>query len=303
MRSRSSIEIRRCRPLLGTFVEIAALGAKAADLERGIDAAFAVVEKVCRLMSYHDPQSDVSRMNREAFPKSVVVDPWTWQVLRAAQQFALESNGAFNICIAPVLIRWRYLPNLGYHVDRAATWRHIFLRKNCRVFFCRPLIIDLGGIAKGFAVDRAVDALEENGVESAIVNAGGDLRVFGSTSQIVHLRDPSDPGRIVGAVRLRERAMATSGIYFSERNFARHRVSPIIDGRTGRPSCMPISVSVAAPDCMTADALTKIVFTSREKAARLLARHRADALLLERKGAPSWMFNSSCGTRDQTRSN
>src|ERR1043166_8836808 len=121
MRSRSSIEIRRCRPLLGTFVEIAAFGGKAPDLERGIDAAFAAVQRVCHLMSYHDPQSDVSRMNREAFPKSVVVDPWTWQVLRAAQQFAQESNGAFNICIAPVLIRWHYLPSLGYQTHRAAT--------------------------------------------------------------------------------------------------------------------------------------------------------------------------------------
>ena len=83
MKSCSNIEIRRCRPLLGTFVEVAAFGRKAADLERGIDAAFTTIEKVCCLMSYHDPQSDVSRMNREAFPKSVVVDPWTWQVLHS----------------------------------------------------------------------------------------------------------------------------------------------------------------------------------------------------------------------------
>jgi FAD:protein FMN transferase len=180
MRSHSNIEIRRCRPLLGTFAEVAAFGRKAADLERGIDAAFAAVEKVCRLMSYHNPQSDVSRMNREAFPKSVVVDPWTWRVVQAAQQFAEESDGTFNITITPSLISWRYLPRLGYRFDRAATWRHIFLRENHRVFFCPQLIVDLGGIAKGFAVDRAVDALKENGVENGIVNAGGDLRVFGT---------------------------------------------------------------------------------------------------------------------------
>lgn len=301
MKSRSSIKIRRCRPLLGTFVEVAASGRKAADLERGIDAAFGNVEKVCRLMSYHDPQSDVSRMNREAFPKSVVVNPWTWQVLQAAQQFAEQSDGAFNISIAPSLVSWCYLPKLGYRVDHAATWRHIFLRKNHRVFFSRQLVIDLGGIAKGFAVDRAVDALKENGVESGMINAGGDLRVFGPASQIVHLRHPCDPTRIGGAVRLRERAMATSGIYFSARDLGRHRVSPIIDGRTGRPSRISISVSVAAMDCMTADALTKIVFAWREKAAPMLGRHRADAVLLERDGTPSWMFHSSCDTRDPTR--
>ena len=102
-------------------MEVAAFGRKAADLERGIDAAFTTIEKVCCLMSYHDPQSDVSRMNREAFPKSVVVDPWTWQVLHAAQQFAEQSDGAFNISIAPSLVSWSYLPSLGYRVDHAVS--------------------------------------------------------------------------------------------------------------------------------------------------------------------------------------
>ena len=93
MKSRSNIEIRRCRPLLGTLFEIAALGRNAVQLERAINAAFSNVAKVHRLMSYYDPRSDVSHMNREAFPKSVNVHPWTWRVLEVAQQFARESNG------------------------------------------------------------------------------------------------------------------------------------------------------------------------------------------------------------------
>jgi thiamine biosynthesis lipoprotein len=301
MRSHSSIEIRRCRPLLGTFVEVAASGKKPAELNRAIDVAFASAEKVHRLMSYHDPQSDVSRMNREAFPKGVLVDPWTWRVLQAAQKFAQESEGTFSIAIAPSLVDWRYLPRHGYRFDRAATWRHIFLCKNYRIFFSRQLIVDLGGIAKGFAVDQAVAALKENGVESGIVNAGGDLRVFGPAPQIVHLRHPSQPMQMGGAVRLRERAMATSGIYFSRRICRGHAVSPLIDGRKGSASRRLISVSVAAADCMTADALTKIVFASREAATPLLKRHRADALLLEREGSPCWILHSSCGTGDRTR--
>jgi FAD:protein FMN transferase len=301
MKSCSSIEIRRCRPLLGTFVEIAVSGTNAADLERGIAAAFASVEKVHRLMSYHDPRSDVSRINREAFPESVTVHPWTWQVLETAQQFARESDGAFTIAIAPVLACWRYLPQCGYRFDRAATWRDIFLRKSCRVSFRRRLAIDLGGIAKGFAVDRAVAALKERSIQNGIVNAGGDLRAFGPAPQIVHLRLPSDPVRMGGAVRLRERAMATSGIYFSKRRFEGRSVGPMIGGRTGRSLRRLTSVSVAAADCMTADALTKVVFALRENAAPLLALYRADALLLQHDGVPSWMFHSSCDTRDRTR--
>jgi thiamine biosynthesis lipoprotein len=294
MKSRSNIEIRRCRPLLGTLVEIAAMGSNEVQVEGAINAAFASVAKVHRLMSYYDPRSDVSHMNREAFPKSVIVHPWTWRVLDAAQQFARESNGAFSVTIAPILAGWRYLPRQRYRADAIATWRDIFLRKNCRVFFRRQLTVDLGGIAKGFAVDRAVEVLKRNRVMAGIVNAGGDLRVFGLASQLVHLRHPKQPNRAAGAVRLRERAIATSGIYFARTKNRGRCVSPILDARTGRAECELISVTVGAANCMTADALTKVVFALRERAAPLLAQYSADALLLEQDGGPSWMFHPTC---------
>jgi len=115
------------------------------------------------------------------------------------------------------------------------------------------------------------------------------------------VRHPVEPTRIAGAVRLRERAMATSGIYFERRKYRGKYVGPILDGRTSQSACELISVSVAAAECLVADALTKIVFALREKAAGLLAQYHADALLLECDGAPSWMFHSPCDTRDQTR--
>ena len=135
---------------------------------------------------------------------------------------------------------------------------------------------------------------------AGIVNAGGDLRVFGSASQIVHLRHPAQPNRAAGAVRLRERAIATSGIYFARTKNRGRCVSPMLDGRTSRAACDLISVTVGAANCMTADALTKVVFALREQAAPHLARYSADALLLEQNGAPSWMFHSTCDTSRQT---
>ena len=300
MRTTRQIEIRRCRPLLGTFVEIAISGSGAACLKRAIDAAFAAIEQVHRLMSFHDPHSDVSRMNRDAFPKSVIVHPWTRKVLEAAQRLARESNGVFDIAVARLLAKRGYLPTPEYQPDHAATWRDIFLRKHGRVFFRRQLAIDLGGIAKGFAVDRAVDVLKYNGIGSGIVNAGGDLRVFGPESQLVHVRHPAQPSRAASAVRLRDRAMATSAIYFSRRKSGGHNVSPILDGRTGRATRDFMSVTVGAADCMTADALTKIVFALREQAAPLLARYSADAFLLEQNGVPSWMFHPTCHASRQT---
>ncbi len=292
MKSPSNIEVRRCRPLLGTFVEITARGHDERLLGRGIEAGFAAIATVHRLMSFHDRLSDVSRMNRDAFPKGVKVHPWTWQVMKASKRFAEESHGAFDITVAPWLTKWNYLPRRGYQFSPIASSRDIFLRRNYEVFFQRDLIVDLGGIAKGFAVDRAADALKENGIECGLVNAGGDLRAFGLAARLIHLRSPTDPTRVAGAVRLRERAMATSGTYFERRRYRGEYVTPLLDGRTGQSGRELLSVSVAAAECMAADALTKIVFVMREKAAVLLSQYHADAVLLERNGAPSWMFNS-----------
>jgi FAD:protein FMN transferase len=296
MRSRSSVEIRRCRPFLGTFVDIACQAAPA-DVNR----AFAVIEKVHRLMSFHDRQSDVSRINRNAFYRPVRVHAWTWRVLKSAQEFSRKSDGVFDVTIARQLVKWDYLPGL-YNPNRGSgNWRDIVLDDQCRIRFRRPVIIDLGGIAKGFAVDRAVEALKDNGVTAGIVNAGGDLRTFGSASHLIHVRHPAKPAGVAGALRLRERAMATSGTYFECRDRHAPYVSPLVDGRTGQSAGEILSVSVAAAECITADSLTKIVFVLRQKAAGLLAEYLADALLLEHDGAPSWMFQSLCDTRDRTR--
>ena len=271
-------EVRRARPLLGTFVEIAAQGSDETKLHRAIDEAFAAVCQVHRLMSFHDPESDVSRMNRHAFPRSVIVHPWTWQVLKAGREFSRESDGAFDITVASLLTRWNYLPRPGYHLNTRSTWRDILLRKNCRVFFRRQVMVDLGGIAKGFAVDRAVEALIAAGARSGIVNAGGDLRVFGPEPRVVQIRHPREPAHIGRTILVRESSVATSALYYNERD--RGRTSPLVDGRTHRPALGDVSVSVYAPDCMTADALTKIVFAMREGARQILDRHQAGSFLL-----------------------
>jgi thiamine biosynthesis lipoprotein len=291
--------VRRARPSLGTFVEITARGDDETKLHDAVDRAFNAIARVGRQMSFHQSDSDVSRINREAFQRKVTVDPLTWRVLRAAQKLSHETDGIFDITVARKLMQWKYLPRRYPDVSEG-NWRDIILEKNYTVRFQRRLIVDLGGIAKGFAVDRAVKALKCAGVASGVVNAGGDLRVFGSKSELVHLRHPTEPMRVAGAISLRQRSLATSGIYFTQKRRGRAVVSPLLDGRTCRSSRRLISISVAAPVCMIADALTKIVFVLREKAAPLLARHHADALLLERDGAPSWMFCSSCNTNDRT---
>src|SRR2546430_8964442 len=100
----ASSEVRRARPLLGTFVDITAQGADETDLHRAIDRAFATIQRVDRLMSFHDPGSDVSGINRNGFPKGVIVHPWTWRVLKSAREFSRNSGGIFDITTARQLV-------------------------------------------------------------------------------------------------------------------------------------------------------------------------------------------------------
>ena len=298
MKTNAQTEFRRCRPLLGTFVDIQAFGTNSAELKSAVEAAFLAIAQVHRLMSFHDLESDVSRMNREAYRKAVHVHPLTWRVLKSAQEFSRNSDGIFDITMAGQLVKWRFLPRYDTHFGKGS-WRDIILKPPGDVQFGRPLLIDLGGIAKGFAVDRAVSVLKRNRVVAGIANAGGDLRVFGSASQLVHLRHPAQPNRAAGAVKLRERAIATSGIYFNRTRNRGRSISPILDGRTGGAACDLISVTVAASNCMTADALTKVVFALRERAVPLLRRYSADALLLEQDSGTSWRFHPTCDTSRQ----
>lgn len=275
------VELRRARPLLGTFVEITVQAGDEARARSALASAFAAITEVQRLMSFHEAESDVSRLNRDAFRRPVLVREWTWRVLARAQKFAFSSNGAFDITVASLLSQWSYLPK-SYRTDKAATFRDIVLESGSRVRFTRKLAIDLGGIAKGFAVDCAIESLIGAAVEGGIVNAGGDLRVFGNRPQRIYLRQATNPGLAAAVVHLQNRALATSGIYFSRKMHRRVLVSPLIDGRTRKPLTENISVAVSALDCLTADALTKVLLARGASCGALLHAHKAEAVILER---------------------
>src|SRR5579872_3587135 len=141
----ASNRIRRARPLLGTFVEIEAAGPAQAEVVGAIDAAFNAVSGVHRLMSFHEPDSDVSRLNREAFDRPVKVHEWTFAVLEASVELHRQSNGLFDVTVAPVLQRMGLLPR--YHDDASAdrtTFRAVELLEGRMIRFReRHVKIDL----------------------------------------------------------------------------------------------------------------------------------------------------------------
>jgi FAD:protein FMN transferase len=281
--------IRRLRPLLGTFVEVAAAGAGAPDMEAAVEAAFAAIGTVHRLMSFHDEASDVSCLNRGAFDAAIQVHPWTFQVLETALDLSRRSNGMFDIRVAPALQKLGLLPYHGGDLpeDAPLTSGHgeIALLAGQRVrFHDRTTRIDLGGIAKGFAVDRAIDVLRAYGMPSGFVNAGGDLAAFGQRGLVVTVRDPACPSRALCQVELRDGALASSGAGFDPLQSLDATRPMVIDPASGEPVHAVIGASVRAPSCLLADALTKIVMTGAEASAPLLRQFGASALFVAADG-------------------
>jgi FAD:protein FMN transferase len=289
--------IRRKQPLLGTFVEIAAAGAARGDLQEAVDDAFAAVADVHRLMSFHDPQSDVSRLNREACAGAVSVHAWTYQVLEAAIELNRESSGAFDMTVAPLLQQRGLLPRgagaPAPAAERTTAVGAVELLGHCWVRYRHPgITIDLGGIAKGFAVDRALDALRARGLVRGLVNAGGDLAAFGPEPELVHMRHPANAGRVLGWAVMSNAALASSGRTFDLLQFAEAGDCAVFDPITRKPVDGIVGATVRAPCCMIADALTKVVMIAGEAAENLLQRYRASALFVLESGdvwiTPDW---------------
>jgi thiamine biosynthesis lipoprotein len=237
----------RCRPLLGTFVEIVA------DMPEAIDLAFAAVAHVHGLMSAHLVDSELSQINRFAHLRPVPVTAWTQAVLTRALHWSGFSGGSFD-CVragAAALTSGRLPRHPDQPVPSARGWQAIHIADQT-IRLDEPACLDLGGIAKGFAVDMAIEAIQAAGASRGLVNAGGDLRGFGPDPWPVSVVDPRTRQPLVG-VELTNAAMATSaGLPGASGRLSFDHLADTSDRW--------ISVTVKAPTAMDADALTKIVW-------------------------------------------
>ena len=278
MRSSSRADVRRCRPLLGTFVEISATHTSTLEAHRVIDAAFDEVALVHRRMSFHDPDSDVSRVNQKALDHAVVVHSATFEVLRWARSIAESSDGCFDVTVADELVRRGMLPRPSSPHEPSAdgSWQDLELLGGHRVRFHRPLWIDLGGIAKGYAVDRAIERLGALGATQACVNAGGDLRVMGPATERILLRPAAASDRPAAVVELANGGLASSSGVGARRDPERFPGLHVHGTHRGRMGSRTF-VCVMAKQCVIADALTKVVLGTRSRGAAILRQYGATA--------------------------
>lgn len=271
--------MRRARPLLGTLVDIQATGI---DAMVAIEAAFSVIAEVHRLMSFHEPDSDVSRINRCDGSMPVSVSPRTYEVLQFAYQLSALTDGAFDVTVARKLVDAGFLPppTDASNVVQNASYRDVELLPSSHIGLKKNVWIDLGGIAKGYAVDCAIATLREYKMDSALINAGGDLRFFG-LAQPIHIRHPNVPGSFVSLGLLENCAIATSSSAFSNKVENESVFDPLVDTKKNMCISWNQSVSVIAPDCMTADALTKVVRLFPQGAQQILAHFEAEAVTID----------------------
>jgi len=276
--------VERAQPWLGTLVSIRVEGITPSHAHTAIDAAFAEVATVHRLMSFHEKGSDVSRLNRLAAIQPVPVHPYTFTVLRHALDFSARSGGRFDISVAGQLVEWGFLPRVG--VDSYAaqgSWRDIELQSDGSVVFQHPLLIDLGGIAKGFAVDRAMDVLRSRDVQQCLVNAGGDISVKGQQAEKIIL-DRGFLSNELPVVEVHNGSVASSTAQRQAKWYKGQKLGPHVDGVSRSPVATDRFASVVAERCVVADALTKVVLAQGTNSRQLLQQFGASAHVYDTRG-------------------
>lgn len=241
--------LRRARPMLGTLVEVG-IEAATARPEAAFELAFDVIARVQRCLSKFEPESDIARFNALCGGASVRIGASTATVLLAAHALSEQTDGVFDITLGTGATGWHCDGDILHKADAAVR-------------------MDLGGIGKGYAVDTAVQALVERGCTAGWVNAGGDLRAFGAADVPVLLRDEGRGG-VRPFAMLGDGAFATSCFDASSRSKV-----------AGPALRVPLRAhaSVAAPLCLWADALTKLVALTGNTHHPVLARYGAHAWL------------------------
>ncbi len=280
--------VRRSFPVMGTLANIQVAHADTRVAENAIDAAIAELQWVDRTMTHLQPTSDIGRVNLGAGRDGVVVSAETALVIEAALHWSLVSNGTFDPALCSATDLWdvlnRHEPPPEPAVKRLASrglWRKVDVTRRGKGavvrFHDRDVRLDLGGIAKGYGIDRSISALRAKGIAHAIVTVGGDLYALGHAPDgapwKVGIRDPHNLDRLAGELDVADRAVTTSGDY--ERFFTWHgtRYHHLIDPVTAAPRRTPVhSVTVTGDNCLNADAAGTAVFGMSTDEARRVAR-------------------------------
>ena len=280
---------------------ILAYGEDGGALPGILEAALDEVDRIDRLMSHYKPESPLSRLNREAAAGPAAVEPELFDFIAESLRYSRESDGAFDITVGPLMKTWGFFRGGGRlptaeelaEVRGRIGYTHVVLDPRARTIrFDRPgMELDLGGIAKGYAVDRVVALLRRAHVAAALVSAGGSTIYAlgappGRDAWDVDIQDPAGGGRVALTVPLKDRALSVSGR--AEKSFERDGIvyAHIMDPRTARPVQGILSVAVLTSTGTAGDALDDAFFVEGVERTRsdLRLRPGTDAIFFLPEG-------------------
>ena len=268
------------RLTMGTVARIMVTAQDPRQAHQAIDAAFDKIFRIEALMSDYDAESQLSQVNSRAFEEPVAVDAELFEVLTAAKLYSCLCEGAFDITIGPVVQLWRKAkedgtaptPEAIAKAKAAVGHENLILDAENRTvkFAAEGMFLDLGGIAKGYAIDKAIEILQATGLKGAMVDIGGDLRCFGTPVNgkphwLIGLQDPDNEETILMTLNIDDMAVATSGDYRRFVIIGDEKHSHIVNPATADSAKDLSSVTIIAREAMAADALATAVTVMGDK--------------------------------------
>lgn len=312
--------LKQTRMIMGTFAEMSIYSNDEKTGGKAIDEALDEMERMDRIMSNYKKESALSLVNKKASQSPVPCDKELLSVIEKSQYYSELSEGAFDITVSPAVTLWGFFRGKGnVPSDKeikdllpAVSYKNIVINKSAAPekpdtisFKNARTQIDLGGIGKGYAVDKALEVVKKYGIDNACINLGGNIYVLGAPSGKnawkVGVQHPRNNNEILGYLDLRDEATATSGDYerFFEVNGKRY--SHIIDPRTGRPVSGVLATTIIAPTGTEVDALSTSVFVlGPEKGLKLIKKiQNADALIVYEGNDGEIMIDMTKGFKDK----
>jgi thiamine biosynthesis lipoprotein len=266
--------LQRCKPLLGTFVDVVVsdnVSDKALiDLSNQL---FNQIEMIHLAMSFHDPKSELSIINQYAseYPVELSIDMHI--IFQHALALSELTQGDYDLSIGTELVTRQVLPDHKVHAKEGGSWQDIVVHDDS-VFFNTPLLIDMGGIAKGYAVDKAIESVTTDA--DITINAGGDLRMTHWQNKQVAIRVPYSKSGESITTEMRSAALATSGYYINKHQYVNRNAAT-------QQKIAEHSVSVFSDSCMIADSLTKVALL-HTNAENIIQKYNSTLFVLDRDG-------------------
>ncbi|MHC4456151.1 MAG: FAD:protein FMN transferase [Planctomycetota bacterium] len=303
------------RLVMGTLARVVAVAADTSMARGCIESAFAEIENVDRLMSTYKSESEVSEINRDGFKRAVKVSRPTYEVLKESIEFSKLSSGAFDITVGPLVDIWRRAEEANSVPSdeelaeaRSKVGYEKLMLDDIEMtirFAVDGMKLDLGGIAKGYAIDKAARAMQRAGATGGMVDIGGDIRCFGvprgKDRWVIGLQDPSvakeelDAGETLLILKLTDCAIATSGGYRRFVSIGGKKYSHILDAGTGYGSSELASVTVISKNAIESDALATAVSVLGAEKGLVLIEERPDTEAILISSGPEYQITKSSG--------